>query len=56
MTGSTGLITHDSWFDFLPQTLNYVNTLPNFPSGLSGLLLLAAFPKPVESFTSSLDP
>ena len=48
-SGKTGLIDHDSRFDFLPRTQSYMNKLSNFDNqnqlDLSGMLLLAAFPK-----------
>ena len=48
MTGSgkTGLIAHDSRFDCSPRTQSYMKILlSNSAINLSGLLLLAAFPK-----------
>ena len=46
----TGLIAHVSRFDFSPRTQSYMNKLSKFHNqnqlDLSGLVLLAAFPKP----------
>ena len=48
--GKTGLIAHASRFDFSPSTQNYMKKTTYFHNqnqlDLSGLLLLAAFPKP----------